>query len=179
MSSDSQNTDAEVLESIKHGSSKSEMVLNDNRQSETSSIISKNTLVSMRQFRFSDSDTSGIKTIRSSKSSDVAKFITSLPVSQLSKMVSTNQIIKEKEKADSFSSKRSSGSVSVTSVDNVSSDDYLLWVERHKPQSSKKIIGQRGDKSNVRKLTDWLSNWYKNNANSKKANFVPSECKPT
>lgn len=177
MSSDSQNTDAEVLENIKHGLSKSELVLNDNRQSETS-IIFKNTSVSMRKFKFSDSDTLEIKT-SSSKSSDVTKSITTLPLSQLSETVSTNQIIKKKEKADIFTSKQSSGLVSVTSVDNVSSNNCLLWVERHKPQSSKKIIGQQGDKSNVRKLTDWLNNWYKNNVSSKKANFVPSERQPS
>lgn len=51
----------------------------------------------------------------------------------------------------------------------------LLWVEKYKPQSSKKIVGQQGEKSNVKKLTDWLNNWAKNNDGSKKAAFVPSK----
>lgn len=54
-----------------------------------------------------------------------------------------------------------------------SSEDFSLWVEKYKPQSSKKIIGQQGEKSNVNKLIHWLKNWYKNNAGSKKASFVP------
>lgn len=54
-----------------------------------------------------------------------------------------------------------------------SSDNFSLWVEKYKPQSSKKIIGQQGEKSNVNKLIHWLKNWYKNNTGSKKAAFVP------
>lgn len=55
------------------------------------------------------------------------------------------------------------------------SDEHWLWVEKYKPTNTKKIIGQQGDKSNVRKLTNWLNNWYKNNVGSKKAVFVPSK----
>ncbi len=57
----------------------------------------------------------------------------------------------------------------------VVNEDHLLWVEKWKPQTSKKIIGQQGEKSNVNKLTAWLNNWYKNNTGSKKAVFVPSK----
>lgn len=58
-------------------------------------------------------------------------------------------------------------------VSGSSSDMFSLWVEKYKPQSSKKIIGQQGEKSNVNKLIYWLNNWYKNNTGSKKASFVP------
>ena len=54
-------------------------------------------------------------------------------------------------------------------------EEHSLWVEKHKPTNTKKIIGQQGDKSNVKKLTEWLKNWYKNNGPSKKAVFVPSK----
>ena len=36
-----------------------------------------------------------------------------------------------------------------------------LWVDKYKPTSAKTIIGQQGDKSNMRKLTNWLVNWEK------------------
>jgi replication factor C subunit 1 len=34
-----------------------------------------------------------------------------------------------------------------------------LWVEKYKPTSTKTIIGQQGDSSNMRKLTNWLRLW--------------------
>jgi replication factor C subunit 1 len=37
-------------------------------------------------------------------------------------------------------------------------------VEKYKPSSSKGIIGQQGDSSNMRKLTNWIKNWESNNA---------------
>nr|CAD7260411.1 unnamed protein product [Timema shepardi] len=43
-----------------------------------------------------------------------------------------------------------------------------LWVDRYKPTSTKQIIGQQGDKSNVKKLTRWLSNWHANHSGKKK-----------
>lgn len=39
-----------------------------------------------------------------------------------------------------------------------------LWVEKYKPHSTKAIIGQNGDKSNVKKLTKWLNDWHKNHS---------------
>ena len=41
-------------------------------------------------------------------------------------------------------------------------DTVLLWVDRYKPTSVKQIIGQQGDKSNAKKLLNWLTNWHKN-----------------
>nr|CAD7395463.1 unnamed protein product [Timema cristinae] len=43
-----------------------------------------------------------------------------------------------------------------------------LWVDRYKPTSTKQIIGQQGDKSNVKKLMRWLSNWHANHSGKKK-----------
>ena len=36
-----------------------------------------------------------------------------------------------------------------------------LWVEKYKPKSMNKIIGQLGEKSNANKLLNWLRNWNK------------------
>ena len=46
--------------------------------------------------------------------------------------------------------------------------ETLLWVDKYKPQSMKQIIGQQGDKSNARKLLNWLKNWHKNRTLGKK-----------
>ncbi|CAL7935102.1 unnamed protein product [Xylocopa violacea] len=35
-------------------------------------------------------------------------------------------------------------------------------VEKYRPKSMKQILGQQGDKSNVKKLYTWLMNWHKN-----------------
>lgn len=35
-------------------------------------------------------------------------------------------------------------------------------VEKYRPKSMKQILGQQGDKSNAKKLYNWLSNWHKN-----------------
>lgn len=60
-------------------------------------------------------------------------------------------------------------------TDSTDVDYCSPWVEKYKPDSTKKIIGQQGDKSNVNKLKFWLTNWYKNNAGNKKPKFVPSK----
>lgn len=38
----------------------------------------------------------------------------------------------------------------------------LMWVDKYRPRSLKQIIGQQGDKSNMRKLMNWLRDWDKN-----------------
>ena len=48
------------------------------------------------------------------------------------------------------------------------SPESLLWVDKYKPQSLKQIIGQLGDKSNARKLLNWLNNWHRNLGAGKK-----------
>ncbi|KAH3859887.1 hypothetical protein DPMN_102708 [Dreissena polymorpha] len=44
------------------------------------------------------------------------------------------------------------------------SEPSLLWVDKYKPTSLKQIIGQTGDKSNAKKLLQWLTNWHKDQA---------------
>ncbi|VDI56775.1 replication factor C subunit 1, partial [Mytilus galloprovincialis] len=41
-------------------------------------------------------------------------------------------------------------------------EESLLWVDKYKPSAMKQIIGQTGDKSNAKKLLNWLNNWHKN-----------------
>ncbi|XP_071854658.1 replication factor C subunit 1-like isoform X1 [Apostichopus japonicus] len=38
-----------------------------------------------------------------------------------------------------------------------------MWVDKYKPNNSKQIIGQQGDRSNAKKLTKWLQRWHDNN----------------
>ena len=38
-----------------------------------------------------------------------------------------------------------------------------LWVDKYKPKTMNKIIGQLGEKSNANKLLNWLKNWNKYN----------------
>lgn len=52
--------------------------------------------------------------------------------------------------------------------------DSTLWVDKYKPQSTSKLIGQQGERSNVNKLKNWLSKWYQNNARRKKTNCMPN-----
>lgn len=52
----------------------------------------------------------------------------------------------------------------------IQNSEIMLWVEKYKPKSTKGIVGQGGDKSNVKKLIHWLQNWHKNHSSkSKKA----------
>ncbi|RWS26715.1 replication factor C subunit 1-like protein [Leptotrombidium deliense] len=37
-----------------------------------------------------------------------------------------------------------------------------MFVDKYKPQTSKQLIGQQGDRSNAKKLTHWLMNWKTN-----------------
>jgi replication factor C subunit 1 len=40
-----------------------------------------------------------------------------------------------------------------------SKEASLLWVDKYKPTSFSKIIGQNTEKSNANKLLNWLKNW--------------------
>ena len=40
--------------------------------------------------------------------------------------------------------------------------EQLMWVDKYRPQSTKHIIGQQGEKSCVRKLLKWLQDWEQN-----------------
>ncbi|XP_067138273.1 replication factor C subunit 1 [Centruroides vittatus] len=47
-------------------------------------------------------------------------------------------------------------------VNKIASDTVNMWVDKYKPLTTKQIIGQQGDRSNVKKLSHWLLNWQKN-----------------
>ncbi|XP_028157701.1 replication factor C subunit 1 isoform X2 [Ostrinia furnacalis] len=74
-----------------------------------------------------------------------------------------NEVKKEKKieldkpkTTDLASAGKSDSSKSVTSSID------MMWVDKYKPQNLKQIIGQHGDASNVKKLTNWLTKWYVN-----------------
>jgi len=56
-------------------------------------------------------------------------------------------------------------------VFNYLGEPSLLWVDKYRPRSVKQIIGQQGDKSNMRKLMNWLRDWEKNRKKP------PTKCK--
>ncbi|XP_021919425.1 replication factor C subunit 1 isoform X2 [Zootermopsis nevadensis] len=45
---------------------------------------------------------------------------------------------------------------------------HSLWADKYKPLSTKQIIGQQGDRSNVKKLVSWLQGWHSNHSGKKK-----------
>ncbi|XP_070209411.1 replication factor C subunit 1-like isoform X2 [Littorina saxatilis] len=57
-----------------------------------------------------------------------------------------------------------SGTATSAKSETGSGDATLMWVDKHKPTSLKQIIGQQGDKSNAKKLLQWLQRWHKNRA---------------
>lgn len=63
----------------------------------------------------------------------------------------------------------------VDSVISYSPPSYM-WVDKYKPTTTKQIIGQQGDKSNVKKLLNWLSSWHSNHGPGVNKKLVrPSE----
>ncbi len=52
-------------------------------------------------------------------------------------------------------------------VGDCSPAGHLMWVDKYRPTSTKQLIGQKGDSSNVAKLTKWIRNWTKNRSDSK------------
>ncbi|GFG38063.1 hypothetical protein Cfor_02338 [Coptotermes formosanus] len=47
-------------------------------------------------------------------------------------------------------------------------ESHSLWADKYKPLSTKQIIGQQGDRSNVKKLMKWLQEWHSNHSGKKK-----------
>ena len=45
---------------------------------------------------------------------------------------------------------------------------HSLWADKYRPLSTKQIIGQQGDRSNMKKLTKWLQEWHSNHSGKKK-----------
>lgn len=46
-------------------------------------------------------------------------------------------------------------------INKIASETVNMWVDKYKPLTTKQIIGQQGDRSNVKKLSHWLLNWQK------------------
>ncbi|XP_068736533.1 replication factor C subunit 1-like [Montipora capricornis] len=81
----------------------------------------------------------------------------------------TSEILKqEKEQLEGDSSKLSQQSSSSPALQTPSAspvfkgEQSLMWVDKYRPRSIKQIIGQQGDKSNMRKLMNWLRDWDQN-----------------
>lgn len=62
----------------------------------------------------------------------------------------------------SSSFKSSSSNASLKEENLSDNNNALAWTEKYKPTNMKGIIGQQGDQSNMKKLTNWLQNWHKN-----------------
>ncbi|CAH3195468.1 unnamed protein product, partial [Porites evermanni] len=45
---------------------------------------------------------------------------------------------------------------------SLNGEPSLMWVDKYRPRTVKQIIGQQGEKSNMRKLMNWLRDWEKN-----------------
>nr|CAG4641095.1 EOG090X0AVC [Eulimnadia texana] len=75
---------------------------------------------------------------------------------------------KAKKSSPTKDMKKSPPEKDVPAPDSRGSTTYLPWVEKYKPTSLKQIIGQQGDRSNMRKLSHWLQHWYENHSGTKK-----------
>lgn len=60
------------------------------------------------------------------------------------------------------SSFKSSSSDASLKEEILADNNALAWTEKYKPTNMKGIIGQQGDQSNMKKLTNWLQNWHNN-----------------
>ena len=78
------------------------------------------------------------------------------------------KVEKESTVTPSSSQNSSQGSTNSSSSSSVGDPASQLLVDKYKPTSTKAIIGQQGDKSNMRKLTLWLQNWSKHHAHGGK-----------
>ncbi|ODM98365.1 Replication factor C subunit 1 [Orchesella cincta] len=62
--------------------------------------------------------------------------------------------VNQAEKVETKSALSSSSTV-------VPAANELMWVDKYKPKTIKNVVGQATDKSNARKLVQWLENWFK------------------
>jgi replication factor C subunit 1 len=75
-------------------------------------------------------------------------------------LTSKNMNLKQELTKDKIKTEANDSSVE-TKTQNRITAECLLWVDKYKPTSMNKIIGQQGDKSNAKKLHYWLQNWHK------------------
>ncbi|XP_069671392.1 replication factor C subunit 1 [Periplaneta americana] len=76
--------------------------------------------------------------------------------------------VPENEKKASIQPSPPKMSTSISPATKEQSQQYSLWADKYKPVSTKQIIGQQGDRSNVKKLLKWLDNWHSNHSGKKK-----------
>lgn len=100
----------------------------------------------------------------SSKSTSKSSPQKSLTLSQSSQ--NSQKIANSNSQSSSTSSPKTQSISSQELKDR--SGETLMWVDKYKPVNIKNIIGQQGDKSNVKKLLVWLQNWKKNQFGGKK-----------
>ena len=89
--------------------------------------------------------------------------------------VSIPKVVKTERKQEALSAKFVSKHISPekprqTPTSGLSSSGEAgateLWVEKYRPLSSKNVIGQQGDRSNMNKLKIWLRDWNSNHLSS-------------
>ncbi|GAB6018816.1 replication factor C subunit 1 [Chamberlinius hualienensis] len=102
------------------------------------------------------------------KNTPTTMKIESSPVKTKSQnpVVKLPEIIKSKSRLPSIQKPFEIGHTAKPSADIKST---LMWVDKYKPTGTPQIIGQQGPRSNVQKLKQWLTNWFKNNRGSDKA----------
>ncbi|XP_071552942.1 replication factor C subunit 1 [Panulirus ornatus] len=95
--------------------------------------------------------------------------------SSISKTPSPKKYLSQSSLSESQETGSPSSTTSSPRTQSISSQELanrpcetLMWVDKYKPSSIKNIIGQQGDRSNVRKLLNWMQNWYKNQFGDKK-----------
>ncbi|KAJ4438820.1 hypothetical protein ANN_14772, partial [Periplaneta americana] len=76
--------------------------------------------------------------------------------------------VPENEKKASVQASPPKMSTSTSPATKEQSQQYSLWADKYKPVSTKQIIGQQGDRSNVKKLLKWLDSWHSNHSGKKK-----------
>ncbi|KAF2897615.1 hypothetical protein ILUMI_08559 [Ignelater luminosus] len=118
----------------------------------------------------------------SSKHSNVKQIDSPNKIKSNDKLSEKQKLVNGKSKLDKNMSeapiKSSSSTPSTSAIKSVESSmklpkietnkDNLSWTEKHKPTNVKQIIGQQGDKSNMKRLMVWLENWYKNHSGKNK-----------
>ncbi|XP_076041006.1 germ line transcription factor 1 isoform X2 [Oratosquilla oratoria] len=109
--------------------------------------------------------------VKKKKDSPEFKYLQESPKPTLASFSPKTTTLSQSSTMSSMSSQSSQS----TSTQPLSSQDLakhdgemMMWVDKYKPVSVKNIIGQQGEKSNVKKLIKWLTNWHSNHNGNKK-----------
>ncbi|KAK3742285.1 hypothetical protein QZH41_013114 [Actinostola sp. cb2023] len=96
------------------------------------------------------------------KESPLAKPSTPKPSKDAHLSIQASTSMVESQNSQKSTSSLASPATQTPSGSPVVKEESLMWVDKYKPQNIKQIIGQQGDKSNMRKLMNWVNNWNKN-----------------